>query len=266
MNSKRVLLLIAVWKRPGITDICYQGVRRLESIFLNHGMTLVPFIVHSEDIHADMARRYGFHGAHAENFPVGNKMNEGLAAAMEMEWDYLLQLGSDDLLTDAAADLICKSIEAGISFFGFDQLYFVDALTKKMKLSKYDMVFGAGRCISREIIEEAALLYPVVQVKGEVGPGGSFRSGALHYVKKPNGNQRKQGKKEVYLWDAERNSGLDTSSEARIMKNAKKMPHIIRLPTPGVIDIKSHVNIHSFDALPGEIVDFQVLTPEMRLF
>jgi len=106
----------------------------------------------------------------------------------------------------------------------------------------------------------------VRQLRGEVGPAGRKSPGQEYYVVKPSPNQELISEA-INLWDPERNIGLDASSEENIMRRAKCLPTMVKLARPGVVDIKSAKNIHSWDKLltyGGTEIPWERVVPELK--
>ena len=212
-EPKTVLLLIATWQRANITHVCFEGVARLIAQSKHH---IEPLIMIDDESNAALTELFGFGAIHVANDPdqLGYRFNVGLTAAMEMKWDYLMQLGSDDLLTNEAMRRLDDAIDAGVPSAGFRRIYLWDAKTGKAKNVRIPWVFGAGRIICREHIEYA------IQLHGS-------------------------------LWPDDIAHGLDLESEARFMDHPKNemFPLDNDDRCPLVLDIKDGNNIHAWDEL-----------------
>src|SRR5690554_2747550 len=135
-------VLTACWKRPEITRICFEGIKRL-------GLQATAAI--SEESYIPMCEEYGINWVMVPNNPLGAKWNAGLKEALKHEWDYLLILGSDDLISN---DLIDKYL----SHDGWDMIGVKDFYIYKDGKVKYfnyrtNRTVGAGRMIKRTAIK-----------------------------------------------------------------------------------------------------------------
>ncbi len=161
----------------------------------------------------------------AGNEVLGKKLNTGLQSIKGREFDYLMILGSDDLLHPDAWRYIKATIEAKHSslYFGFQSCYFYDQHTHRAREWKRGggaFAVGAGRCIHRSLIERC----------------------------------------EWTLWPDDLATGLDNAQEGIIQKATGLPCDVIATPFPVVCDIKDGRNIHPFDsskdteANPDEVV------------
>src|SRR6478752_4031551 len=95
MQRHRLLVFLAVWKRPEITEICFMGIDRLRKTGL---FPIEAFAVISEESMIPLCEKYNIDYCFYKNEPLGEKKNFGLTEAYKKEWDYLVEIGSDDLL------------------------------------------------------------------------------------------------------------------------------------------------------------------------
>jgi len=234
-QPKQILLLIATHQRPTTTRICFEGVRRL---MFRSKHRIEPLILVSDTMNGLIAKGFGFETVWTENNPqrLGSKFNKGLGMAILKDWDYLLQLGSDDLLHDRAIELLDEAIDNDWIMAGFTKLYVFQMISGKMKRITAPFVFGAGRLIRRDNIE---------WVFNEVGT----------------------------LWPDDIGQGLDNASQDRLMDMPGNQVRILdyKEPWPLVIDLKDGSNIHAFDSFEygkmqnGTSVD-AVSVQERRVF
>jgi len=98
------------------------------------------------------------HIVETSNDPHGRKMNVGMDAVINKDWDFLMQLGSDNLISNRGMETNVKYMEK-YEFFGHTNLIMVDSKTKEVKLKDYGNVFGAGRCIAKSIIKKCMPLW-----------------------------------------------------------------------------------------------------------
>jgi hypothetical protein len=103
-----------------------------------------------------LCKKYGIDFLLYANEPVGEKKNAGLDALLKKyEFDYLIELGSDDLIANELLDYYEPLMKAGEDFFASKRLAFVDALNGAARAWDYDpeLVQGLGRCLSRRLLE-----------------------------------------------------------------------------------------------------------------
>jgi len=92
------------------------------------------------------------------NEPLGRKMNTGMAEAVKQEFELLMQLGSDNLISNAGLMKIIDMFTKGNLFMGHNRLLFYNSQTGEAKQKFYGNVFGAGRAIARPILVKALRL------------------------------------------------------------------------------------------------------------
>jgi len=208
----KILLLIAAWQRHETARITYQQLMQVETEWNNLGITLIPLVICSNSEDAALANSFGFITYYHKNSPLGEKMNAGLKRALEFKCDYIMQLGSDDLLDANLINFYLDPLLRKSPFFGLSSLYFYDQQGDRLKELQLTNVIGAGRCIRRDICE--------------------FMS------------------ENFGLWYYRTEKGLDNDSEARIydfMGFEQHRVQYIKTPTPMILDIKDGENLHSFD-------------------
>lgn len=141
-----------IWERPEITEMCLRGMIRLEKFF--NRLTKVAVI--SEPWAEEICIKYGIKYIYFSNDDIGAKHNAGLEYALKFDWDRMIQFNSDTLLTD---ELIKKYLSVPeVDLLGVDKCVFLQ--DDKAKEVQYQTIIGAGRCLSRNIIEKVFPLWP----------------------------------------------------------------------------------------------------------
>lgn len=170
----KLLIFLAVWRRPEITEICFMGIDRLRKSGL---APIEAFAVISEDSMKPLCKKYSIDYVMHKNEPLGEKKNVGLQAAMQKEFDYMIEIGSDDLLKTEFFKLY--PFERDV--YGLQDFIMLDSETGNCRRLKHrDGAFGVGRAISRGAIETAAPLWHPRQTCGldnysemhRLSPGG----------------------------------------------------------------------------------------------
>lgn len=152
-----------------------------------------------------------------EGDTLGEKLNRALKLSSGFNWDYVMVLGSDDLLRPQTWGYIRTAINEELPAFGFNQAYLYDRINHRAKIwNAGPSTFGAGRCVRRDVAEKC----------------------------------------EWRLWDSAKNNGIDNSQE-RILLGVGEPIHIIQTHIPVVCDIKDGDNLNSFDDVPGLPVNAQ---------
>lgn len=251
----KVLIFLAVWRRPEITEICFQGIDRLRKSGLLQIDTLA---VISEKSMIPLCKKYGIDFVMHKNEPLGEKKNVGLNYAMLKSWDYLLEIGSDDVMKNDILEAYTPYMESGTPVFGIHDFFYINSGDGQCRRYTTKSTYGAGRCISRATIE--AVCYGVDCTVHEAIIGGSYvfgegQTGFLPYAdaleNEKLGRVTITGQPRYRLWSDDIMKGLDNNSGARLYRNFipyKSVPTEKAL----LIDIKSEENIWAFNPDLGE--------------
>lgn len=203
----RILIYTAVHKRQEITELFLMGVKRLQ-MFSGHEISL--FCVCSEQSDIDYLTSKGAEFCVHENKPLSSKMDFGFKQALKKDFDYMLRLGSDDLLDHVIFnDYYNKLMAAGVPYFGMKTIGVVEYSTLESIIYRYnskDRILGGGSMLSRSLCLR-------------------FEDTPL-YSKRPL------------------NRGLDDASEQQIKTVCT--PVSVTTKFPMLIDVKTSDNIHPF--------------------
>jgi len=220
-----ILVFTAIQGRQKITELFLMGVERLK-LYSGHNISL--FCVVSDQADIDFLKSKGVDYCVHENTPLSDKFDYGFKQAIKKKFDYLLTLGSDDLIDhNIFKDHYNALMQSGNEFFGLKQIGILDSQTLDCSLyqyfmSKSDMLLGAGRMLSYRLCQE--------------------------FKDKPLYNLRKK------------NNGLDYASENELKKIVK--PTFVKTNKIYLIDVKSDVNIWSYKSLSRKLsrVEYDKLT------
>jgi len=205
-NPIRIVILTPVWRRPEIFEICLKGIKRLQE-YAPKRFEIIPFFVVSELEAKQQVKEYGFDYMFHENYPLGAKKNAGLRLIMlRYKFDYLLEMGSDNLLTNDYLDFLEPFMKERTPQITPSDVWFVDTQTGKVAFWRTNKVLGCGRCIHYD---------------------------SLMVIKKNNRE----------LWTPERNRGMDTCSWM-MLRGYEIQNTIVKADKIYGLDIKSEVNIN----------------------
>jgi hypothetical protein len=243
--SIKVLCLTALWQRPEITEICFRGLCRLRE---EDGFELTALAVHSGGFD-ELCHLYDVIPVEHRNLPLGEKWNFGLKEALKYDWDYLLTLGSDDLLSRELLRTYTWQDEAA----GLNRCGVVDTLTGQTAIFENNYAIGCGRVIRRDVIERMGDMVTVKYRDCYVGPFGTITPGkaitiSRHFLTRVQGQTEliSERKGTPKLWGDDLNQGLDYSSDCLLNANG-----VIQKIYPSdkilALDLKSNVNIWPFD-------------------
>jgi hypothetical protein len=147
----RLLIFLAVWKRPEITEICFMGIKRLQKV---PGFQVEALAVISEESMIPLCDKYGVDWVMTANSPLGAKKNFGAKEALKHDFDYMIEIGSDDLLKSEALQ-VYKWDAPVIGLMDFAIINTSNGGCKKVSSSISK--FGAGRAIKRSVLESTKL-------------------------------------------------------------------------------------------------------------
>jgi hypothetical protein len=145
----KILIYLAIWKRPEITELCFMGIDRMKE---HPDYTFETLAVISEESMISLCEKYGVKWIMHENLPLGKKKNVGLQKAREFEFDFLMEIGSDDLILNDLLD-VYKKFHVKYDFFGIGDCAFVDTESGSCRRYTSSSTYGAGRMISRKALE-----------------------------------------------------------------------------------------------------------------
>lgn len=159
---KKIIILIPCWNRVNVVklvskqlDIFYEANKDKVDIE-------VLWILSPEDPKCHEIARVFTDAKHtrtmelAPNNRLGEKLNIGIRKANDMGYDYLMNMGSDDLLHESLIDLYLPYMEKENKLFGLSNLYVYNQNGETMFFNNYNKpyVVGAARMIHREVIEK----------------------------------------------------------------------------------------------------------------
>lgn len=257
----RILVFLAAWKRPEITEICFMGISRLRK---NSRLPIEALVVISEDSMIPLCDKYDIKWTFYKNDPLGEKKNHGLNEAMKLEWDYLIEIGSDDLIKDELIELYIPMMEKGESFFGTKDAVIIDSKDGACRRLTSDTPYGLGRCMSRNLLEEKCFGVDVKANEPIMSSRFAIPTGEVGFVRVEQAEELEKlgrvkivGKPRYKLWKDEINRGLDNSSDYFLMKNG--IGHKgVKTTKPLCIDIKGKDNIWPFNERIGTAYDLNL--------
>jgi len=144
----KICLFACVFGRPQITKVFAAGVRRLQETF-----SLEPFVVVSTDEDFELCEELNLNPFMHFNLPLGYKHNAGLTKAFKKEWEAIILMGSDNLISNDAVQMM---IDSKLPHVGFRSAIAYETRDGKMLTQTYDKntrIIGAGRVISRTALK-----------------------------------------------------------------------------------------------------------------
>jgi len=252
----KVIFFLACWKRPEITELCFMGLQRLMK---HEKVQSLAFAVISEESMIPLCEKYGIEYLLHDNIPVGKKKNAGIKEVLNKDFDYLIELGSDDLILDEIIDLYLPLMESGEDFFGCKRLLLVDSTDGNCRDFFFDpdLVQGLGRCMSKKLLLEFSDRCLVKSDESIFSDEFVVTEGEECILDKQN-SELYEGlgilkifERNVYhLWD-HIDRGLDNNSTGRIMRAGYKFK-LVETSEALMADFKSDENIWGFNHEIGE--------------
>lgn len=156
----KIVVLTCAWQRHHITKLFLEQFKVLQN-YKPTEIQLDLVVVCSEHESHTIVSEYTTHHIQYKNLPLGEKWNAGIEYCKDLDFDYVLILGSDDLLSVSGLDVYVNYIKQQHLFIGFEDFYVFCTYTKRM--SHWSGYFGkrsgepvgAGRLIHRSIVEAA---------------------------------------------------------------------------------------------------------------
>ena len=155
----KIIANIPCWKRPEVLRLMIQYIPQwLEPVFC----------VSPEDPHVDelvsTIQLYGYDVVSAPNEPLGLKQNKLIKYIVQnKDFDYMMHLGSDDIINPNILSLYLPYMSRGVDFFGIGDVYFWKYGSDKMQLlENYNdkHAIGGARMISRRLLDQCGDIYP----------------------------------------------------------------------------------------------------------
>ncbi|TFG90141.1 MAG: hypothetical protein E4H16_02375 [Candidatus Atribacteria bacterium] len=155
----KIGIITCMWRRPKIFDIFATGINRLRNSY-----DIVPLAVGSEGSQSmNLCRKHEFMYLERPNKPLGRKFNDGIRCFRNTDVDYVMVMGSDDLISNSLIDAYMPHMLKGEPLIGILDIYFYDMFDKSLHywpgygFKKADMgrkgePLGMARCLSRDLL------------------------------------------------------------------------------------------------------------------
>jgi len=154
--KKRLAIVTGVWKRPEIFEIFANQTKKLK----HKDVDIVVIVAGSEGKESkSMVEKHGFKYIEIKNQPLAHKMNATTLLAKEYNVDYVLCVGSDDIITQKLFNVYVQEMQNGTDFVGVLDWYFYDTRTDRFAYwggyidSRRGHTCGAGRLLSRKLMD-----------------------------------------------------------------------------------------------------------------
>lgn len=155
----KIVLVTGTWGRPKVFELFTQGVKNLPKV---KGVKLEVVVAGSEGKWSrERVKKHGFHYIEVSNHPLASKMNATLDKARKLKADYVLCMGSDDIISPELYKMYLKILKKGADFIGVTDFYFYDLKSRKAiywagyrESYRWGLTCGAGRMLSKELLDK----------------------------------------------------------------------------------------------------------------
>ena len=152
----RLGILTAVWQRYEVLEVFKKGIERIKE----HSNIEIEVVAVGSEGKKSANACNDFHYVPFKNKPLSNKWNAGMLKMKELNVDYVLCLGSDDLISNSLLDKYIEAMEFGYDFIGLLDCFIYDRLTNDLRFwvgyngIRIGETAGIGRCLSKRILDE----------------------------------------------------------------------------------------------------------------
>jgi glycosyltransferase involved in cell wall biosynthesis len=233
---------------------CMHRRAKVSRLFVNQIQKLgldIFAVVTEDDIESlDLCKELGVNHIPFSNKRLGAKWNAGLEY-ITANYDYVIVMGDDDLMTQSYLDAVMPFIDQNDPFGGVDSCYVsIYGNTYSAAKIKYssNKILGCGCYIRTDLLRIASKKIGITWTQG--GPPEYRNSKSLPFSLAQHfsdtGRARLNGQPYFELWNPLRQSSLDYERDYKIAA-VGYAPRVIHTETPTLVDVKSEVNIWSFD-------------------
>ena len=157
-SGLKIAIVTGVWQRPEIFELWANGV---DYLIRNSPHEYAVIVAGSEGRKSEqMVRRRGYTYIEHPNQPLAAKMNATTLMAKQSGCDYVLCVGSDDVIHPTLMDQYTQRMNNGVDFIGVTDFYFYDIQTKRAlywrgyrEQYRKGVTAGAGRLISARLMK-----------------------------------------------------------------------------------------------------------------
>ena len=224
MNKPKIAIVVPCWGRHEVVEIVAKQLDIFSVKTQQHIDTIVIYVFSPEDNDIEKLEEVFKKASHQRdktyypNKNLGAKLDSGIKFAKKYGYDYIMNFGSDDLLSPKIIEYYLPYIKSRCHIFGINQLYFYHPEHTPVLFKYYNQpnVIGAARMIHKTVINTVIKLY-----------GG--------------------------LYDPIINRGMDTMSAHRMLKCGYQQTIVDIADLTMLVDVKSDTNINSFEKITKEI-------------
>jgi hypothetical protein len=154
----KVAIVSLVWKRPEVFEMFAKGIKHL---IANSKNEYIVIIAGSEgETSRQMVEKHGFIYTEMPNEPLSEKANKPVLIAKEHNVDYVLAVGSDDVISPGLMAAYDKRMKKAMDYIAVLDFYFYDLKSGRASywggyLEDYrkGCACGAGRLMSKKLMD-----------------------------------------------------------------------------------------------------------------
>lgn len=200
MDKSLFGIITCNYNRPNILDLWGASMDRLrKDIGINF-----PAICMSEKEDAAICYKHNIIHVIHENKPVSRKFNKAMLMMKDLNVDYVIILGSDDIMASDTLKEIFEMMKVGYDLIGVNSIYFFATNTMfkgELRLLHGTKMLGVGKTISSSVLDKIGW--------------------------KP--------------WGVDKNWGLDAMVNQTVMQHVKSQK---LLSFTKIVDVKSNINLN----------------------
>ena len=253
-----IVILAAMHLRPHISELFCMAARRLAAAASElYTVKIVAFV--SDEPSLTVCQRYGVDVIHTCVGPLGKKMNLGFTELLQnYTFDYILRMGDDDIVSDTLLHVYHPYIQAGLHYFGLNQLYFLDSATHKAVQFQYpyqqaQKLVGCGTMISRHALERTGYRCLILSTSQQSFLGVNLTPGQTYllpsyqasYLVDMNFATLLSGPF-FQMYPDHQMKSMDYILEMAFLFNGYDAK-VVHTDTPLITDVKSNTNIWKFN-------------------
>jgi hypothetical protein len=189
------------------------------------------------------------------------KFNKALFLAYEAGYDHFVIMGDDDSVS--------KEVLGDYDHAGFSRNHYVDTRTGSVGLHdytrkhSYPKVIGAGRVLSRKVVEDTCFDVRAEVIRDHDDPFLRFKVGSVHSWNMNTAKMFEQlgvvkiiSTNYIGLWPSNLKRGMDWRADYRLIASGY-IPYLIdkHYQRVHVTDVKSSVNIWPYSILEKDLSD-----------
>lgn len=255
-QKPRVCILTAMYNRPLVSELFALSLQRvIKDQSKNYSITSMAAVTGAES--KDVCRRYSIPYVDVPNNPVGRKWNAGLKEALKDDWDYVLIMGDDDIMSSELLDHYMRYVRDGYNYFGVDSLYFYSPKQQRAVHFTYQYntpkLIGCGIMHSRESVLNTAWKVRI-SAKEDLSHGAvHIPANAERYIPEYQAKHIQQlgylriiSEPVFEFWQDSLNRSLDKNKDFNLVFNGW-FPYVVSTGKPLITDVKTKQNIWTFD-------------------